>query len=919
MLFAMVIWTVAGTIPAQGADAMVPEHLRTEYLESPMGIDATKPRLSWWIPGERRGVHQSAYRVLVASSPELLAKEQGDCWDSGKVDSEQQIQVVYRGATLMSNTAYWWKVRVWLDGGEVSNWSTPATWSMGLLQPNDWGAQWITYPGDDITVRQPATAFRKEMTINAPVKRATAYVTALGVYELRINGEPVGDHILSPEWTDYNVRVQYHAYDITKNLKQGSNAIAALVGDGWYAGRIGLANIVPNGPTWGIYGKRVKLLAQVEIECTDGSRRRIITDDSWRCSQDGFIRQNDILDGEIHDARKEAPGWDGAGFNDAEWRPATSSELGSKPLLVAQPNEPIRVVQELTPVRMTEPQTGTYIYDLGQNMVGRCRFTGEAAPGVTAHFRYGEALNPDGTLYTKNLRGAAQSDSYTFRGGSRETFEPRFTYHGFRYVEITGLAAKPAPDALTGRVFNSSCPDAGKFECSSDLLNKLAHNIWWTQRANLMSTPTDCPQRDERLGWMGDIQVFSQTAVFNMDMAGFFTKWLRDVRDDQAADGRFPDFAPHPFDFNARFSGVPAWGDAGVVVPWRAYENYADTRLLEEHYAAAKRWVEYIHANNPDLIWNKGRNNDYNDWLNADTLKLDNWPKTGGEVPKEVLATAFFAYSTELVGRMATAIGATNDAAKYGKLASEIRAAFCKAFVSSDGRIKGDTQAGYALALNFDILPVNLREKAVGYMLAGLVKYNGHISTGIQSTSRMMLELTRWDHNDVAYKLINNRSMPSWGYSIDQGATTIWERWDGYVEGRGFQDPGMNSLNHWAIGSVGEWMYRVILGLSPDAPGWKRFSVRPQPGGGVTWAKGHYDSIYGTIIVDWKIEGDLFTLSTTIPANTSAWVYVPMATLDTIRENGKPVLEAEGVKAAGMEQGAVKLHVLSGTYTFRSK
>lgn len=897
---------------------MAVEHLRTEYLQNPVGIDVAHPRLSWTLRSERRRARQTAYQVLVASAPGLLEKDTGDLWDSGKVASDQCNQVVYSGKPLLRDLPCWWKVRVWDEAGAVSAWSGPATWSMGLLGNADWQAQWIEAPGPDPTERQPATEFRKEFTIGAPVKRAIAYVTALGLYELRINGQELGDHVLAPEWTDYHVRVQYQAYDVTALLKSGANAVAALVGDGWYAGRIGLSNIVPNGPSWGIYGKKTKLLAQIEIECTDGSCERVVSDGTWKCSQDGPVRGNDILDGEEQDARRAMPGWDAPGFDDGSWKAVATAAVAAKPRLVAQPNEPMRVIQELTPVGLTSPKSGVFIYDLGQNMVGRCRFTAKAPAGTVAKFRYGEALNPDGTLYTANLRGAAQTDHYTFRGGAQEVFEPHFTYHGFRYVEVSGLPEKPALDALRGEVFYSSCPDTGAFECSSDLLNKLAHNIYWTQRANLMSTPTDCPQRDERLGWMGDIQVFSQTAIFNMDMAGFFTKWLRDVCDDQATDGRFPDFAPHPFDFNARFSGAPAWADAGVIVPWRVYENYGDTRILKEHFEAAKRWVEYVHEHNPDLIWSKDRNNDYNDWLNADTLKLDNWPKTGGAVPHEVLATAFFAHSTELVGRMAAVIGKQEDAAKYGKLAGDIRAAFCKAFVTPDGHIKGDTQAGYALALNFDLLPENLREKAVAHMLAGLVKYNGHISTGIQTTSRMMLELTRYGFNDVAYKLINNRTMPSWGYSIDQGATTIWERWDGYVAGRGFQDPGMNSLNHWALGSVGEWMYKVILGLSPDAPGWKRFIVRPLPGGGLTWAKGRYDSIYGRIAVAWRTEGDGLTLNVTVPVNTTAAVYVPMATAESLREGGQPAAQADGVKVLGVENGEVKVEVGAGSYAFSS-
>ncbi|MBX7258006.1 MAG: glycoside hydrolase family 78 protein [Candidatus Hydrogenedentes bacterium] len=915
----VVVLGVAAFSAAHVDAAMEPGTLRCEYLTNPLAVDVARPRLSWTVASDVRGDAQTAYRIVAASAPELLAKDQGDLWDTGKVASDATAQIAYAGRALEPGAACYWKVRVWDAAGAESPWSAAAMWRAGRMGNGNWAAKWIDVPGE-VAERRPASLFRKEAVIEKPIRSAMAYISALGVYELQINGQRVGEQILAPEWTDYHVRVQYQTYDVTGLLTRGENAFAATVGDGWYSGRIGLSNIVPNGPTWGHYGKNPKLLMQVEVEFEDGTRQQIVTDGSWTCSLEGPIRRNDTLDGEVQDGRKELPGWDKAGYDDTAWTAANASEIGEKPLLVAQCNEPIRVIEELKPIGLTEPKPGVFVYDLGQNMVGWCRFAHEAPAGTTATFRYGEALNDDGTLYTANLRGAPQTDAYTYRGGGAETFEPHFTYHGFRYVEVTGLPAKPAQDALLGRVFNSSSPEIGAFECSSELLNKLAHNILWTQRANMMSVPTDCPQRDERLGWMGDIQVYSQTAIFNMDMAGFFTKWLQDVRDNQAADGRFPDFAPHPFDYNARFSGVPAWGDAGVFVPWRVYENYGDTRLLETHFEAARRWVDYIHAANPDLIWSQGRNNDYNDWLNADTLKLENWPKSGGAVPPEVLATAFFARSTEYVSRMADVIGRKDDAATYGSLAKAIKAAFCREFVAADGRIKGDTQAGYALALNFEMLPEEMREKAVGHMLAGLVKYNGHISTGIQSTIRMMLELSRAGYDDVAYKLINNRTMPSWGYSIEQGSTTIWERWDGYVVGRGFQDPGMNSLNHWAIGAVGEWMYKTILGINAGAPGYKKIVIRPVPGGGLTYAKGHYDSIRGRIAVDWTLDGGAYALKVSIPANTTATVYVPAASAEQVQENGKPVADVAGIRSVESEKvGFVAFDVGSGEYAFAVK
>jgi len=402
-------------------------------------------------------------------------------------------------------------------------------------------------------------------------------------------------------------------------------------------------------------------------------------------------------------------------------------------------------------------------------------------------------------------------------------------------------------------------------------------------------------------------------------MAAFFTKWLRDVRDAQAEDGRFPDFAPHPFDANTRFSGAPAWADAGVIVPWVVYTWYGDKRLLEEHFDAARRWVDYVSEKNPDLIWRNSRGNDYGDWLNGDTLIREGWPASGGEVPKEVFATLQFANSATLLSKMAKVIGREEEAKQYGELADRIRKAFVHEFVDAEGRIKGDTQAGYALALAFDALPEEPRSAAVGHLLEAVEKYNRHLSTGIISTISLMKELVRRGRADLAYQLITQRTFPSWGYTLDQGATTIWERWDGYVEGRGFQNPGMNSFNHYAFGAVGEWMVRTILGINPDPeqPGFKHVVIHPRPGGGLTWARGSYDSIRGPIGVDWrKEEGEDFHLEVELPANTSATVYLPGENASSVRESGKPLTEAEGILSSRAREGAVAVRVASGRYSF---
>lgn len=911
--------------PTPQAGAGVPTTLRTEYLVDPNAIDVQAPRLSWIIdaPGAR-GVSQTAYQILAASSAANLAANRGDLWDSGKIESNQTIQIEYKGKPLQSRQQAFWKVRFWNQAEAPSAWSKPASWKMGLLDKAEWSARWIGDATPSVT-NVAATMLRKRFTLAARPARAIIYATAHGVYELRINGQRVGDHVLAPEYTDYHTRTQYQAYDVAPLLRAGENVIGALLGDGWYAGGVGLAQALIRKPR-NIYGDHPRLLAQLEITPSEGAPTRIVTDASWRVTRDGPIRSSDILNGEVYDARKEMPGWDTPGFDDAGWSLADVATTVSTQL-VAQPNEPVRVTRDIKPIAIAEPKPGVYVFDLGQNMVGWTRLSVRGSAGTTVALVHAEMLSDDGTVYTDNLRIAQQTDRYTLRGGTNnapQVFEPHFTYHGFRYVQVSGLAARPQLTDLVGRQVNSALTDAGTFESSSRLLTQLWQNVVWTQRDNMIGIPTDCPQRDERMGWMGDIQVFVGTSIFNADMGAFFTKWMRDVRDAQTPDGRFPDFAPQPFQKTLAdmrrgdFMGVPGWGDAGVVVPWRLWQQYGDRRQLEQNYESSKRWIEFIRSNNPDLLWKNKRHNDYGDWLNADTMNDSTIPRKGGEVPKPVFATMMFAYATDLVSRMATVLGKSAEAQQYGALFNDIKVAFNKAYVTDDGHIEGNTQAGYALALHFDLLPVPKRAAAVQYMLAGIDTYKGHMSTGFHSTYRMMLELSRAGHSDVAYRLINNTTFPSWGYSIENGATTIWERWDGYVKGRGFQDKGMNSFNHYAIGAVAEWMYRVILGINNDDahPAYEQFVVRPIPGGGLTWAKGSYNSIRGKIESSWRVENGGFSLDVTIPANTSAAVHVPAKSAESVTEGGVPASRAVGVRFVRMEDGAAVFSVGSGTYKF---
>jgi alpha-L-rhamnosidase len=701
-------------------------------------------------------------------------------------------------------------------------------------------------------------------------------------------------------------------------LKPGENALGAFLGDGWFAGKVGLFSNQ-------MYGDQTSLLATLLLEMPDGSVRTFVTGKDWQGTQDGPIRASDMLDGETIDARHDMKGWDAPGFDAAAWKPVS---VFAKPeaRLTAQTNEPIRVTQEVKPVAMTEPAPGVYVVDFGQNLPGRVRLRTTAPAGTEIVTRHGEVLSESGRLYTDNLRSAKQTDRFVCAGGAAE-FEPRFTYHGFRYAEITGLPSRPAEGDIVARVFHSDSPSVGSFECSNPMLNRLMSNIRWTQYANMMSVPTDCPQRDERLGWMGDAYIFAQTGIYNLDMAAFLAKWAVDIREAQGAQGQYSDVSPNPVLATNKFTSVPGWGDAGVAVPWKVYLNYGDRRLVAEHYDSAKKWIDYIRANNPDLIWAKARGNDYGDWLNGDTLKLEGFPSKGGEVPKEIFATVCFEASTRQVAQMAAVIGKKDEAEQYTALADKIRTQFQKKYIAADGAMPGDTQAGYAFALNHNLAPDALRAAMVKRLLAGIERYGGHFSTGFHSTVPMMDELVRSGNTDLAYKLISSSEFPGWGFMIEQGATSMWERWDGYVKGRSasrggeFQDPGMNSFNHFAFGAIGEWMFRVIGGieLDPETPGWRHFLVRPRMGGGLTWSQASFRSINGPIAVSWKLEGDRFIMSLTVPPNSWATVDVPAADAASVTEGGKPVASAEGVAVGGMTDGALRLSVKAGMYEFAAK
>ena len=879
--------------------------LRCEYLVDPLGIDETAPRLSWCLETSRRGARQIAWRIRVASTPEKLAAGEADRWDSRRIEGDQTAHVVYAGAPLRSRDVCHWVVEVWDETG-VSVRSVPAFWTMGLLEKPDWSACWLAADPGILrrdpqavvpTLTEPGTpaVFRRVFDLGAPVRRATVYASARGLFELRLGGRRVGEDLFAPEWTDYFKRIHYRTYDVTALLKAGRNELSATLGDGWWSGYVGWQE------QRGRYGSlENSLLVQLEVELADGSRLTLGTDGSWQCST-GPILSSDFMMGETCDARREP----------RDWLPAREVAAPSA-ALVAQRAEPVRIVETLAPVSRTEISPGVWIYDLGQNITGWIRLKVEAPAGTRLQLRHGERLSPDGTLYTENLRRAKSIDTYVCRGGGTETWEPSFTFHGFQFVELTGLPGTPPADAVTGCVIHSATPPAGHFECSHPGVNRLWLNGLWSQKDNFLTVPTDCPQRDERLGWMGDAQVFCRTASYNMDVAAFFTKWLIDVEDAQTPEGVFPDVAPRlREDINwvglPNLGGSAGWADAGIVIPYTMWRVYGDRRILERHYGAMVKWVDWIERHNPSGLRLNQLANNYGDWLciPSDTSFGTHSPM------KNLLATACWADDCAKLARIARELGHDADAARFSAMFEKVRAAFQREWVRPDGRIVTDTQTGYLLALAFDLLPPDLRAAAAGHLVADIESLGWHLSTGFIGISHLNPQLTLAGHADVAYRLLLQDTYPSWLYPVKHGATTIWERWNGWTHEDGFFNPHMNSFNHYSLGSVGEWLFRHVAGveLDPEVPGYRRFLLRPHPGAGLNFARAYYRTLHGEIRSEWTLEGDRFTWRVVIPPNTTARVFIPSET-----EAG---LETDGLALAGREGDyAVIAGAPAGYYTF---
>jgi alpha-L-rhamnosidase len=844
------------------------EGLLCEYQTNPLGIDVSIPRLSWKLISARRDLVQTSYELRVSTDP----GNSKPLWQSGKVPSDQSVNVPYGGPALQSRQRYYWQVRSWDNDGNCSPWSETNSWEMGLLAPSEWIAKWIRADIKEDSALGPANMLRKTFVLSKTIQSARLYVTCHGLYEVHINGGRVGNDYLTPGWTSYNKRIQYQVYDVTALLKNGNNAIGVTLGDGWYRGLIGF-----NGNK-NFYGDKLALLLQLEVISSDGTRETITSDGSWKSST-GPIRMSEIYLGETYDARLEKPDWNNANFNDTDWSGVKVIHAPNDDL-IASYSPPIRKHETFHPLKIFKTPKGETVVDFGQNLVGWVQLKVKGNAGDSVVLKHAEVLDSQGNFYTDNLRSAKQEVKYILKGGNEEVFEPHFTYFGFRYVLVEGYPGELTGESLTAIALYSDLQQTGTFSCSNTLINQLYHNIQWGQKGNFLDIPTDCPQRDERLGWTGDAQVFSRTGALNMNVCTFFTKWLKDLAADQHADGSVPYVIPNCLDTSSAASA--GWSDASTIIPWNMYLAYGDKRILEQQYSSMKAWVGYVEGKCRKYLWNSGFH--FGDWLFY--RPDDDNDGRSAVTDKYLIAQAFFAHSTRLLLQTAQVLGKQEDVKRYSDLLEHVTSAFLNEYVTPNGRLASNTQTAYVLALHFDLLPEALRQQAAERLVENIHDYGNHLTTGFLGTPYLCDVLSRFGYSDVAYTLLLQDTYPSWLYPVKMGATTIWERWDGIKPDGTFQTPGMNSFNHYAYGSIGEWMFRIVAGIDidPSGPGYKRIRIAPHPGGNLTEAKAELETLYGTIKSSWRLSTGVITVNVTIPANTTAEILLPKAASKVITE-----------------------------------
>lgn len=904
--------------------AQTVENLRTEYAENPLGIDVTTPRFSWQLNSPARDSRQTAYQVLVSDKEETLAKNQGNIWNSGVVKTGQSTWIDYKGQVLKSGTRYYWKVRVWNEKNKV--FSQAAWFETGLLKKEDWQAHWIGMKG---TEGKPpkSVELQKEFPVKKRVVKARIYATGLGAYHLSFNGSKVGHEVLTPGWTHYLKTLHYQTYEIpAEEVTSGTNFITVTLGNAWWSSGLGWG-----GGKFSYSQGPCRLLFRMELEFYDGTKQVIVSDDTWLARLSPLV-SNTLYDGEVYDARLEnSNNWVKASLLDTESNTTTlfSDQPGPNKAeeadifstaalrLTASPSPPVRITEELQPVAITEPKKGRYVLDFGQNVVGFVHLKAEGKAGKELTMKFAELLTDKGLADQANLRSIRPTDKYIFKGYGTEEWEPRFTYHGFRYVEVEGLSKKPDTHTFTAKVIHSDLPAAGSFACSEDLLNKIYAITVRSLKGNLMDVPTDCPQRDERLGWMGDAQIFTPTASYSMNTNAFFAKWERDIADGQHSSG-------YVYDVNPKIvvggPSKPAWGDAVVIVPYQMYRFYGDKRILEENYAAMQAWVEYMN-NHPstrqygiyhfqsgegDKAWYG-----YGDWVPVEAS------------PSKPIGGAYQFYSNRLLSEIAGILKKKPDAEKYAAIAAKTAARYNELYYDKGtDNYLGGTQAANLIPLS---LGIATEKAAVAENITkNVIEKGNHLSTGFIATQMLLPALSEAGQHELAYKVATQRTYPSWGYMIDNGATTMWELWNSDKE----KPEGMNSRNHFAYGSLGEWFYEYLAGIrrDPASEGFKHFLLAPMPAGNLQWAEASYLSPYGKISSRWDKTAEKFTLKCTVPANSTARVQLPLEgkTAPVIKESGKVVFDGKaapktkvpGVTFVKKEGNTAVLEVLSGTYTF---
>ncbi|ANY69465.1 alpha-L-rhamnosidase [Paenibacillus sp. BIHB 4019] len=887
--------------------------VRCEYLKNPLGIDVPHPRISWQIQSDERGIQQQAYQLQVSLEPEFGH----NVWDSGQNASGQSVHVVLDQIELQARTRYYYRVKVWTAGLslEGSVWSETAYFETGLMDYSAWTAEWISAPSDFAATEEDAERIpllRTFVTVEKMVKSARIYATALGMYELQWNGNRIGDDYFTPGWTSYGKRLQYQVYDVTDQLAVGTHAIGALLGNGWYKGELGWKQEKET------YGSRAALLFQLHISYEDGTEDIVVSNNDWQAAGSAIL-MSEMYHGERYDARLELDWHSGQAADSIAWQPVETI-IHPNSIITQQVNESVRPAETLKPIAVIQTPEGDTVLDFGQNMVGWVKFEVEGAAGHRVELQHAEVLDHAGNFYMGNIRRAEQRIQYTLKGSGKETFEPHFTFQGFRYVKLTGFKAPINLEAFRGIVLHSDMERTGFFECSDAKVNQLHHNIVWGQKGNFVDVPTDCPQRDERLGWTGDAQMFIRTASYVMNVAPFFTKWLQDLKADQTREGGIPFYIPN---LKPEFSegwgdtshSSAAWGDAAVICPWTIYEAYGDARLLEAQYDSMNQWIQYIYGqgSNP-YLWNTGFH--FGDWLG-----LDSKPNSYvGATDRDLIATAYYAYSVSLVAKAAKALGKETEVERLAAWHKQIIAAFQHEFLTPSGRLSVPTQTAQVLALRFGLVSGAAKERAEQKLAELLKEQDDHLTTGFVGTPYLNPVLSEAGRNDLAYRLLLQEDYPSWLYQITKGATTIWEHWDGIKEDGSFWSEDMNSFNHYAYGAIGEWLYSYVAGIQPDEeePGFKHVKISPQPGPGLTWAEARLTTMYGVVVSSWRRkEAGRMEIQVTVPGNARATLKLPEAQAAAdVLENGTALSQTAGITAIYDEAGSVTLELGSGQYHF---